>query len=288
MAHSLTLLLLDTQRWLESGNVLLSVHLLRSSVSLESPTLLFFPFEDVRRNELDELIVEDIQDAARDQLKLVLFARQVAAHNLNQRRAQRAVILNRHVSNPGFRALRNPREHVCPVVGRLSDRCPLLAEERGLKSETIHDAELLENGYSSSGLLALLNSEATVFQRKEVVPLATEKRDDPELGVSNPTLLFVVLESAAVEEGIVLSRVAVQVGEQSHLPLTVHMPDDVLSVENRRMKESVGLLPLAVEVTAQQRAAIVTEDYAVWVEHGHDSNDKVLPQLLCLLADQIV
>jgi len=53
------------------------------------------------------------------------------------------------------------------------------------------------------------------------------------------------------------------------------------------MEESVGLLPLPVEVASEKRAPVVAVDDAVWVEHGHDPYHEVLSQFVCLFGKQV-
>jgi len=54
------------------------------SISLLHPlALLFFSFENVRRNELDEFVVEYVEDLAADELQLGLLTWQIIVHDLH-------------------------------------------------------------------------------------------------------------------------------------------------------------------------------------------------------------
>ena len=69
-----------------------------------------------------------------------------------------------------------------------------------------------------------------------MVLLTANQWYDSQLRISDPTLLLIVLKGAPIEEGIVLSRVTMQISEQRHFPLTVHMPYNIFSMINRRVK----------------------------------------------------
>ena len=78
----------------------------------------------------------------------------------------------------------------------------------------IHDVELLEDGYPRRGLPPSLEAEAAAFQLEELILLAAHERHDSEAGVLDAALVLVVLVAAAVEEGILLPRMAMQVAEE--------------------------------------------------------------------------
>lgn len=50
---------------------------------LQFLSLLFFPLEDVRRNKLNELIIEHIQNLAANELQLGLLTWQIVVHDLH-------------------------------------------------------------------------------------------------------------------------------------------------------------------------------------------------------------
>jgi len=66
------------------------------------------------------------------------------------------------------------------------------------------------------------------------------------LGVFDATFGLVVLETAAVEEGVLLPGVAVQIAEKSYSSLHVHMSDQLLGIKYRRVKQSVWLVPFPI------------------------------------------
>ena len=54
------------------------------------------------------------------------------------------------------------------------------------------------------------------------------------------------------------------------------------------MKKSVWLLPFSIEIATEQRTAVVSINDSIWVEHGNDSDDELLSELVSLLGEQIV
>lgn len=150
---------------------------------LQLLSLLFFPLEDVRWNELDELIVEHIQDLATDELQLGLLTWQIVVHDLHHGLAQALVIRHAHMHQlllllellgkgrlPEFTAHAKPTPIVLPHRVRLG--VPLLAEKGALKSKRVHDVHLSEDDDSRSGLFALFDGESTVLQLEQIVLLA--------------------------------------------------------------------------------------------------------------------
>ena len=83
---------------------------------------------------------------------------------------------------------------------------------------------------------------------------------------------------AAVREDVALTRVAVQVAEEEQLigaREALHQP---LEREDGRHVLLVRVRPLAVEVDADSRAAVVAEDDAVGVEHRDDLEQQAAAQ----------
>lgn len=107
------------------------------------------------------------------------------------------------------------------------------------------------------------------------------------MSVLNPALLLVIFVGAAVKEGILLSRVSVKITVKQNLPLSVHVPDEHFREVDWRVEEPIRFVPLSVEVTAKQRASVVSIDDSVGVEHGHYPEHKVLSELLCLRTEKI-
>lgn len=63
-------------------------------------------------------------------------------------------------------------------------------------------------------------------------------------------------------------------------PFPVNTADHQLSVVDGRVQELVRELPLAIQVAAEQRTAVVTENHSVGVQHRNHLEDKVLTKLL--------
>ena len=81
---------------------------------------------------------------------------------------------------------------------------------------------------------------------------------------------------------------AMKVTVEHHLPLGVHVPDQLLRMEDCRMKEPVWLLPFSIEVAAKEGATVVSVDDTIWIEHRDNSYDELLPELVCFLREQIL
>ena len=67
----------------------------------------------------------------------------------------------------------------------------------------------------------------------------------------------------------------------------MHMPYQQLGIEDGWMEQPVRLIPFPAEEPAKQRASVVAINNTIWVQHGHDPDDEVLPQLSCLIGEQI-
>ena len=63
-------------------------------------------------------------------------------------------------------------------------------------------------------------------------------------------------------------------------PFPANAADHLLTVVNRRVQELVGELPLAIQVAAEQRTPVVTEDHSVRVQHRDHLEHKVLAKFL--------
>ena len=157
-------------------------------------------------------------------------------HHLNQCGSERSIVLQRHVTYARLGSLRILRKNRKTKVTWLRIWGPFLAKEWGLKCKTIHDTELLKNCDPGRGLFTLFNSKPTILKRKQMVLLTANQWYDSQLRISDPTLLLIVLKGAPIEEGIVLSRVTMQISEQRHFPFTVHMPYNIFSMINRQVK----------------------------------------------------
>lgn len=69
-----------------------------------------------------------------------------------------------------------------------------------------------------------------------------------------------------------------QVAEQCYFALAMHVSDEIFRVEHGWMQQPVRLLPLAVQIAAEQRASVIAKYDTVRIQHGHDANDEVFPQ----------
>ena len=65
------------------------------------------------------------------------------------------------------------------------------------------------------------------------------------------------------------------------------MPNQLLRVEDGWMEQSVGLLPLSIQIAAEQRASIVAINDSIWVQHRHDSDHEVLSELFSSIGEKI-
>lgn len=244
-------------------------------------SLFFLTLQDVWRDELDELFVEDIQDFAAQKLQLVSLAGQVVVEDIDKRVPQALVLrqaeLDDAVTLDGDLVL---------FLGAVV--VVFLAKERALECEGIHDVHFLEHDYSGCRQLAFLNSEPAVFKTVEVIFLATQQRYDAHLSVLHSALLLIVLVAAPEEESIVLSGVTVQIAKQEHLPLEIHYLDELLRVEDCWVQEAIRFIPLPIQVAAKQRASVVTVNHPVRVQHGHDAKNEVFSELLGFAREQIV
>ena len=67
----------------------------------------------------------------------------------------------------------------------------------------------------------------------------------------------------------------------------MHMPNQLLRVEDGWMEQSVGLLPLSIQIAAEQRASVVAINDSIWVQHRRDSDHEVLSELISILGEKI-
>lgn len=88
-----------------------------------------------------------------------------------------------------------------------------LAEEGAFQRERIHDIKLLEYDDSGRLLFARLYPKPATLQLEQSILLATQERDNPELRILDPALVLIVLVAAPIEEGVLLSGVAVQIAK---------------------------------------------------------------------------
>jgi hypothetical protein len=129
-------------------------------------------------------------------------------------------------------------------------------------------------------LLISLDPESAILKFEYLILLTAHQRYESKLGISNTALLFIVLEAAAIEKGILFSGMAVQIAVEHHPPLLVEMPDQILSVVHWGVQKTIRLFPLTIQVHAEKGAAIVAVDDTVGVQHWHDSDNEMLTELL--------
>ena len=67
----------------------------------------------------------------------------------------------------------------------------------------------------------------------------------------------------------------------------LQVPDDILGVVDWRMQVLVRLVPLPVQVTAEQGASIVAVDDSIRVEHGHNPEYEMASQLFSFGREQV-
>ena len=118
--------------------------------------------------------------------------------------------------------------------------------------------------------------------------MAAKKGNNPQLCILDTSFLFIILETAAVKECILLARMPVEVAVQNYFSLLMHVPDELFSVKYGRVQQPIWLLPLAVEVAADEGTSVISVYDAIWVKHGHNPNHKVLSQLFAFLAQQLI
>ena len=53
------------------------------------------------------------------------------------------------------------------------------------------------------------------------------------------------------------------------------------------MEQSVGLVPLSIQITAEQRASVVAVNDSIWIQHRCDSDHEVLSELFSFLGEKI-
>lgn len=85
---------------------------------------------------------------------------------------------------------------------------------------------------------------------------------------------------AAVHEDVLAATMTVEVAEQTELTLLSELKHHLLTRVDGRMEDFRWGFPTAVEVAAGQRAAVVTVNHAIRVQHWYNLKHKVLPQQL--------
>ena len=165
-------------------------------------SLLSLSLEDEGRDELDELIIEDVEDLATDELEKVLLSWQVAVQRLRQGLAQTLIIPLAHMLKL-LRLLFECGEGVMLIYCFLLD-VVLLPEERAFEREGIHDVEFLEDGHSGGCFSSSLQAETAAFELEQLVLLAAHQGNDPQVRILDPALMLVILVAAAIEEGVLL------------------------------------------------------------------------------------
>ena len=67
----------------------------------------------------------------------------------------------------------------------------------------------------------------------------------------------------------------------------MHVSNERFRVKYGRVQKSIWLLPLPVQITAEEGAAIVAIDDTIWIEHGYNSEDEVFPQNGSFIREEI-
>ena len=145
--------------------------------------------------------------------------------------------------------------------------------EAGLASKSVDNAELLPHHHPSSRLFALVSRKSAIFEVEQLCVLVQQARED--------SLLYspVVLPSTvAVAEDVLLSGVAVQIKHKEDLAVILEALDHVLESISCGLHLARRVDPTPVDVHSSQVTAGVSVDDSIWVEHGHDLEDKVVSE----------
>jgi hypothetical protein len=157
----------------------------------------------------------------------------------------------------------------------------LLAEvstaERHLECEAVYDIELFPESnlneiciYSCSAFAVLLEHEATILKGEHLAVILHEPGED--------LLLPGGIPGTAIDKGVLLPGVAVEIAVEHEVPLLLHPLDELLGVVDGGVALLAGVDPLPIQVHAGQVAPVVAVDHPVDIQHGHNLDDEVLPQ----------
>ena len=72
------------------------------------------------------------------------------------------------------------------------------------------------------------------------------------MSVFDSAFLLVVFVCAPIKEGILLSRVTMEIAVENNFALTMHVPDQLLRVKDGRMKQPIRFFPLSIEITPKK------------------------------------
>lgn len=87
---------------------------------------------------------------------------------------------------------------------------------------------------------------------------------------------------AAIHENILLSRMTMHIAKQNNLSLQVGLLQKLLNVVDGWMQRFRRKFPPSIQVAPSQRYSIITVHNAVWIQHGNQFEDEVIPQNLRL------
>jgi hypothetical protein len=100
----------------------------------------------------------------------------------------------------------------------------------------------------------------------------------PKQSIVGATLILVVLVSTPVEESAKMSVMAVEIAAHMNLDLAAHHLHHLQGVEDLGMQKAVCAVPLPIQVAAELTAPVIAPDYAIDIQHGHNSKDEVLSE----------
>ena len=132
--------------------------------------------------------------------------------------------------------------------------------------------ELVEERHPRGGLLGLLVAEAREVVDEEGADLGHDEGEEARV-------LGLVRHVAAVHEDVFAPAMPVEVAENLQVPLLRELVAELLGGKNGWMKYLAGSFPSSIEITACQRASIITVNDSIRVEHGDDFENKVLSEV---------
>ena len=142
----------------------------------------------------------------------------------------------------------------------------------GLQGKRIHDLELFPPNDSAGSFLGFLDTKRTVNIAENLSLLLQHIRKNP-LSVSG-----VIFCAVSVHENVLFSGVPVEITKEQNFALSLGLFYSLLHMKQYRMSLLRRLLPLPVEVLADQRAPGVAKDDAIWIDHGNDFENEVVTQ----------
>ena len=145
------------------------------------------------------------------------------------------------------------------------------------KREAVYDSVLLIENYSRRRFFTFRNSKITVFELETLIILRKQKWKYSLLVF--PNTIKRIFIATPKHKHIFLSRVTVTIHIEKYLSRFHSLIKHIFSRYNFRHTAGLGVDKLPVQILANERASVITNDDPIRIQHRHNFKNKCVSEI---------